>query len=99
MLGHSRGFFRKIFNGELTDREKKKCKMKIAAILGYTFDLEDDLFLDNLETMLRERHPLILGRSLDDETIRTLQRAASDLLKTCSGYNANKTASRKKIAN
>lgn len=84
MLGHNRGFFRRVFNGELTDREKKKCKKKIAAILGYTFDLEDDLFLDNLETMLMERHPLLVGRSLTDETIRTLQRAASDLLKTCS---------------
>ena len=81
MLCHVPGFFARALSGELSAKERRACQKRLCNILNYTFEISDQSFLENLDVLLRERHPLIVGRNLDEESIARIQSAAARLLR------------------
>ena len=81
MLCHAPGFFARAMGGELSPKERKACKKRLCSILNYTFEISDEVFMENLDALLRQRHPLLVGRNLDDEAVARIQAASARLLR------------------
>jgi len=82
MLCHAPGFFARVLNGEISAKERAACRKRLGSILNYTFEISERSFLENLDILLRERHPLIVGRNLNEESITRIQSVAARLLRT-----------------
>jgi len=96
MFCHEKGFCRKLFACELPEERRRLCKRKITSLLGYTFDIDDEAFFENLESMLRVRHPLLVGRGFDPGSLAALRAAAAEHLRH---FDAPGTNAAKKAAN